>query len=571
MFLVSLLHPTKNRNTIINSIMSEEWKVLAQKGRDIRDKSMAEVEKFFPANGSKHLDALPDPLPLNVTGLPKEYLSAHDFEIVETDPVVLLKAIASKKYTALEVASAYMHASVLAQRVLNCVTEFLPEMAFNTAVSLDKYLEEHGKTVGPLHGLPISMKDKLDFAGRANNFALTALVDNVVEKDCAIVEILREKGAVYYQRTTQPQFLKHVECDSNIYGYTLNPFNTTLTCGGSSGGEAASAGFHSSCVGIGTDKGGSIRAPAGMQGLYGFKPTSGRLPIADTFNPLGGDSIKSTIGPIGRTLEITQLLTKLIVDSKPWIKRRELAAIPWSVEPLEGKQTIRVGIMESDGLINPQPPVKRAIEEVRSKLESIGSIDSIEIEVVSFQPHKHDVAAGISARLFFEDGGETDLELLEKVGEPLMPLTQIIFSDRNPFKPKKMEVRELWALTKKQFHYSEDYNQYWIKSGIDVLVCPLLPGPPQPHNTSVSLAYTAHWSFLDYPGISFPVTSVDQEKDLPYTDYQPKGLIDESYLKRYKPEVYKDAPVALQLVAQRNEDEKLLECMALIEKALRIE
>lgn len=552
--------------------MSEEpqWKALAQKGRDIRDKSMAEVDKFFPANGSKHLDALPDPLPLNVTGISKEYLSAHDFEIVETDPVVLLKAIASRKYTAVEVASAYMHASVLAQRVLNCVTEFLPEMAYNTAVSLDKYMEENGKTIGPLHGLPVSMKDKLDFAGRPNNYGITALVDNITEKDSAIVEILRDSGAVYYQRTTQPQFLMHVECDNNIYGYTLNPFNTKLTCGGSSGGEGASGGFHSSCIGIGTDIGGSIRAPAAMQGTYGFKPTSGRLPSNDTFNPLeGSQSIEATIGPMGRTLEITTLVTKLIVDSKPWIKRRELAPIPWNLEPLEGRKKIRVGVMQSDGIVTPQPPVKRAIEEVTSKLKSTAAIDGIEIEVVPFEPFQHDVAMAIAANLFFEDGGETDMELVNKVGEPLMPLSQLLFSDMNPLKPKKLDIRELWDLNVKKGQYSDAYNLYWMKSGIDVLVCPVLPGPPQPHDTSVSVAYTAHWNFLDYPGISFPVTVVDQEKDIPYTDYTPTNMVDASFFERYQPEIYKDAPVSLQLVAQRNEDEKLLECMAIIEKALK--
>lgn len=550
--------------------MSEEWKVLAKKACDIRDNSMAEVEKFFPANGSKHLDALPDPLPLNVTGIPKQYLSAHDFEIIETDPMELLKALATRKYTALEVASAYMHASVLSQRVINCITEFLPEMAYNTAVALDKYMEEHGKPIGPLHGLPMSMKDKLNFAGRNNNYAVTSLVDNVVEKDCAVVEILRDLGCVYYQRTTQPQFLMHVECDSNVYGYTNNPYNTTLTCGGSSGGEGAAAGFHSACIGIGTDIGGSVRAPAGMQGIYGFKPTVGRLPTADSFNPTAGaQSIKATIGPMGRTLEITTFVTKLIIDSKPWIKRRELSAMPWVADPLEGKKKIRIGVMKSDNVVNPQPPVKRAIEEVSAKLKAAGSVDGIEIEVVDFEPYQHDRALAIASNLFFEDGGARDMELVDKVGEPLMPLSQLLFSSMNPLKPKKLEIQELWDLNKEKAKYTDDYNEHWLKSGIDVLLCPLLPGPPQPHNTSVSVGYTAQWNFLDQPGISFPATFVDQEKDVPYTDYKPKGAVDESFLQRYKPEVYKDAPVSLQLVAARNEDEKLLECMRIVEGALK--
>lgn len=565
--------------------MSEEpkWKALAQKGRDIRDNSMAEVETYFPANGSKHLDDLPDPMPLNVTGLPKKYLSAHDYEIVETDPMVLLKAIASKQYTALEVASAYMHASVLGQRVVNCVTEFLPKMAFDQATYLDKHLEETGKTVGPLHGLPISMKDMLDFAGRPNNYSITALVDNIRENDSAIVEILRENGAVFYQRTTQPQFLMHIECDNNIYGYTNNPFNTSLTCGGSSGGEGASGGFHSSCVGFGTDIGGSVRCPAAMQGLYGFKPTVGRLPMADCFNPLGGsEAIYPTVGPLGRTLEISKFVTKTIIDSKPWIKRRELAPILWNPEPLEGKKKIIVGIEITDGIVDPQPPIKRAIQEVTDKLKSVGSIDGIEIEVVSFETYEHSGGYEIISALYFEDGGKSDLDLVASVGEPLMPLSAMMFGkdgeEANDVTMLTNDVTmltipELWALNVRKDKYRATYNKVWQKAGIDVLICPILAGPAQPHDTSISVAYSAIWNLLDYPAVTFPVTTVDQEKDVRKDDgtvFKPNNSIDKSYYERYKPELYKDAPVALQLVAQRNEDEKLLECMSLIEKALKL-
>lgn len=548
-----------------------EWKALAQKGRDIRDKSMEEVEKYFPANGSKHLDPLPEPLPLNVTGLPKLYLSAHDYEIIETDPMILLEALATKKYTALEVASAYMHASVLGQRAVNCVTEFLPEIAYNQALYLDKYLEENGKTVGPLHGLPVSMKDMIDFAGRPNNYALTALVDNIRDNDAVIVEILRDAGAVFYQRTTQPQYLMHIECDNNIYGYTTNPFNTNLTCGGSSGGEGASGGFHSSCIGIGTDIGGSIRGPAGMQGLYGFKPTTNRIPNDDCYclTP-GAASIAASTGPMGRTLEITNFVAKLIIDAKPWIKARELSATPWDLNPLEGKKKIRVGVLTNDGLVKPQPPVVRALQEVTDKLKAIGSVDGIEIELVAFEPYKHEVAIELGSYLYFEDGGEANFEVIERVGEPLMPLSAMIFSDQNPTKPKKLTIAELWDLNHQKEEYKAEYNKYWQKTGIDALICPLLPGPPQPHDTNFSVNYTAIWNIIDYPGISFPVTTVDQEKDVPVAPHDFADMIDGSYYERYNPEIYRDAPVPLQLVTQRSEDEKLLACMALIDKALKL-
>lgn len=576
----------QNQEQNQEQVQEPKWKALVQKARDIRDNSQAEVEKFFPANRSKHLDPLPEPLPLNVTGLPKLYLSTHDYDIIETDPIVLLNAIAARKYTALEVASAYIHAAVLAQRAINNVTEFLPQLAYEQAVFLDKYIEEHGKPIGPLHGLPISLKDKIDLAGRANNFALAALVNNIREKDAVVADILRENGAVFYQRTTQPQFLMHIETDSIVYGYTLNPFNTSLTCGGSSGGEGAAGGFHSSSIGIGTDIGGSVRAPAGMQGLYGLKPTAARIPISDTFAAARGfESILSSAGPLGRTLEITKLVTKVIIESKPWIRRRELAAIPWNANPLGGggggqnnenkKTKIRIGVLSHDGIITPQPPVKRALREVTEKLQSIGSIDGIEIEVVPFEPYQHSKHIALAGQLLFSDGGKSTLEYLTRVDEPLLPLSAIIFGAQNPNPAKELTVTELWALNVEKEKYRVAYNDYWQETGIDVLISPLLPGPPQPHDTSYNVSYTLIWNLLDYPGISFPVTTVDQEKDTSEgvdgygKDFKPLDFLDGLYYERYKPEVYRDAPVALQLVAQRNEDEALFEYLEIIEKVLK--
>lgn len=550
--------------------MSSEpkWKILAQKARDIRDKSMAEVDQYFPANGSKYTDPLPDPLPLNVTGLPEKYLSPHEYHIIETDPMVLLHAIERRTYTALEVASAYMHASVLAQRAVNCVTEFLPKLAYDQAVYLDKYIQENGRTVGPLHGLPISLKDVLDLQGRANNFGTTALVENIREQDCALVEILRENGAVFYQRTTQPQFLLHLECDNNIYGYTVNPFNTSLATGGSSGGEGASAGFHSSCVGVGTDFAGSTRVPASFQGQFGLKPTIGRLPCDDCYNLLeGSEGVHFTVGVMGRTLDIVKYLTKVIIDSKPWIKRRELVATPWNKHPLENKRKITIGVLNSDGIAKPQPPVTRAIKEIADKLISSGTIRGIEIDVVPFEPCKHDQAMEIIMNLYHEQGGIPQRKLADSVGEPMMPLSDVFLNKDNPI-GRECSVPDLWKYNAMKRQYRAEYNKYWLRSGIDVLICPVHPGPAQPHNSTTSFTYTTQWTVLDYPCIAFPVTVVDQEKDVPETNYKPCGEVDSLYYHRYRPEVYKGAPVGLQLVAQRNEDEKLLECMTLIDKAL---
>lgn len=551
-----------------------KWKELSAKACAHRDATMAQVEKYFPCPEglvSKHLDALPEPLPLNVTGLPKLYLHPEDYEIIETDPMVLLEEIATKKYSSMRVAAAFMRASVLGQRVLNCVTEFLPEMAFEQATFLDNYLKETGKTIGPLHGLPVSLKDFLALKGHYNNYSLTALVDNVTDHTSYIITVLKDAGAVFYQRTTQPQFLMSMECHSNTYGRTVNPFNRNLACGGSSGGEAASLGFHSSVVGLGTDIGGSIRGPAAMEGLYGFKPTSHRLPNFDFYSPISGaKSIPSAVGPMSRSLPLAELIVEVIFAAEPWKKFRELNTGLWITKQtaldIKTKKKLVIGVLSHDGVVSPQPPVQRALKEVTEKLKAVGSIDGVELEVVPFQPYKHDLGWELVSSLYFEDGNEYKIGLCESVGEPLLPLSLECLKHN----VKNLTIHELWALNTKKNAYQYAYNEHWTASGIDVLLCPTLPGPPQPHEENLWWGYTAQWNLLDYPGFTFPTTFVDQEKDLPIEGYKPTSEIDGFYYTNYKPEKFVDAPVALQLVAPRNEDEKVFEGLKIIEKALNI-
>lgn len=543
-----------------------QWQINAEKYAAYRDASMAEIEKFFPSpEDSKHLADLPETLPLNVIPLKKKFLAPADLEIVEKDPIVLLAEIKEKKYSAVRVAGAYLRTAVLAQRLLNNVTEFLPKEAFEQATFLDKYLEENGEVVGPLHGLPVSLKDHVALAGKRNSFMFTALVDNVTDHTSLIAEILKDAGAVFYQRTTQPQFLMHLESSSPLHGITSNPYNTSLTCGGSSGGEGAALGFGSSCVGLGTDIGGSIRGPASMQGVYGMKGSVGRLPVNDVFAAGGsGDSILGTIGPMGRTRDICELLFQVIVGAKPWIGRPELTTKPWLPGvALKDKKKVKIGIMHSDGVVNPQPPVARALREVESKLKAATGSD-VELEVVEFEPKNQDDAWRIISSLYFEDGGAGKLGLLASAEEPVMELSKWIMTE-NP-NVRSLDLKTLWELNAEKHAYRDAYNKHWTDSGIDFLITPAGPGAAQPHGTTKYWGYTSQWNLLDYPGITFPVTFVDADKDKGYAEgYEPISETDKLYFERYSPEKYEGAPIALQLVTRRFHEEDTFDYLKLVE------
>ena len=160
----------------------------------------------------------------------------------------------------------------------NCVTELLPERALERARTLDDFYKQHGKPVGPLHGLPISVKEHIAMKGLSWSAGFAAWYDRLAEEDATLLKLLWRAGCVFYARTTEPQLLMHLETSSNLYGTTVNPYNRTLTAGGSSGGESALLALRGSCLGIGTDIGGSVRSPAANCGIYSLRCTTHRIP-----------------------------------------------------------------------------------------------------------------------------------------------------------------------------------------------------------------------------------------------------------------------------------------------------
>ncbi|CAF4330831.1 unnamed protein product, partial [Rotaria sordida] len=174
----------------------------------------------------------------------------------------LVTKLAQGQLTAQQVIKAYLKRAGIAHQLTNCATEFLEKEALDRAKYLDEEFKKRGGPIGPLHGLPISLKDMVTMKGRRLSSGWIKWIDRIGEDDTLIVKILYEAGAIFYVRTTEPQSLMHLECSGPIHGTTLNPFNRNLTSGGSSGGEGALLGLKASPMGIGTDIGGSIRSPA---------------------------------------------------------------------------------------------------------------------------------------------------------------------------------------------------------------------------------------------------------------------------------------------------------------------
>ncbi len=193
------------------------------------------------------------------------------------------------------------------------------------------------------------------------------------------------------------------ETVNNIIGYTWNPKNRNLASGGSSGGEGALIGLKGSPVGFGTDIGGSIRIPAAFNGLYGIRPSSGRIPYEGAANSMDGqNSILSVIGPLGTSVGALRLVIKAVLSQQPWLYDPLVAEIPWRDEQEQavldiikssGGGQLAFGVLRHDGSIQPQPPVRRAVEIVVKTIEKLGH------KVIEWNPPSHARGLKIAVRL----------------------------------------------------------------------------------------------------------------------------------------------------------------------------
>ncbi|KAI5923588.1 acetamidase [Camillea tinctor] len=544
------------------------WQEVAADRQRHRDATIAQLEPPLPELSASEI-------PLNTIALPKKILSEGELTITDTTLENLIEKLASGHWTSTAVIKVFMRRAGLAQKLTNCVTELLPERALKRAEELDAYIATNKKPVGPLHGVPISVKEHVGIADCDLNAGFVGWVGTVAKEDSHILQCLWDAGAVLYVRTTQPQTLMQIETSSNLYGTTVNPYNTSLTPGGSSGGEGALLGLRGSLLGIGTDIGGSIRSPAANNGVFGFKPTSLRLPVRGwTATMAGAEHVIAAIGPMSTSLAGLKLFTQAVLDREPWLREPTLIPIPWREEEArrayEGRR-VRVGVMVDDGVVMPHPPVKRAMAGVVEKLRK-----SPNVEVVEWKPWDHDRAWSIIASLYFCDGGADELAAINTSGEPLRPLSHWILKE-NPH-VRRHTIESLWAANLERDAYRTGYAERW---DIDVLLCPVGPGAAPKLETSRYWGYTAQWNLLDYPAVVFPTrdcVSVDKDGDEGSEHayplgYSPRGESDKynyELWREHGAEGYKDAPISLQLVGGRYQDEKLLRALEILMDAAEL-
>ncbi|CAF0972959.1 unnamed protein product, partial [Didymodactylos carnosus] len=314
---------------------SMTWEETAEKKR----KALASL---IPEKWRISASQLPSDSQRSVISFPETSGLLSDEELAITQLMVeeLATKIASGEYTAVQVCQAYCHRATIAHQLVNCLVEIFFDAALERAKELDEYVKKNGRTVGPLHGVPVSLKDQFRVKGMESSIGYVSWLGKVDKEDSVITECLRRAGAVLYVKTSVPQTLMCGETVNNIFGRTLNPYNRLLSCGGSSGGEGVLIALHGSPMGVGTDIGGSIRLPAGFNNLWGLKPSHGRMPYAKLANSMEGqETVPSVCGPLARTSRDLAYFLRSILEQEPWKYDPKVIEIPWRESTYEQGKT----------------------------------------------------------------------------------------------------------------------------------------------------------------------------------------------------------------------------------------
>lgn len=202
-----------------------------------------------------------------------------------------------------------------------------------------------------------------------------------------IVAELLSLGAVLYCKTSLPQTLLLGETKNNIIGQTLNPNNQNLSCGGSSGGEGALQALRGSTLGVGTDIGGSVRIPASFNGVFSIKPTPERISYRDVANNNPGENTyRSTVGFLSTSIDGIRLIFESVLSTQPWLRDPAVVPIPFRQDAVDsylsranvdgnaknGGNPLKFGILWTDGVVGPQPPVVRGLHMVADAVKKAG-------------------------------------------------------------------------------------------------------------------------------------------------------------------------------------------------------
>jgi amidase len=298
-------------------------------------------------------------------------LEAQASSVCFMSAVEMARLIRTKKMSAREALQVHLKQIERVNPKVNAIVTLTPEMAATDAAKADE-MQARNSTLGPLHGLPVAHKDLLETRGIRTTFGSPLYKDNIPTEDDLVVERMRRAGAIIIGKTNTPEFGAGSQTFNKVFGVTLNPYDLTTTCGGSSGGAAVALACGLVPVATGSDTGGSLRNPAAFCNVVGFRPSIGRVP-----NPKAAFawSTLSTSGCLGRSVADLAFALSTIAgpDSRAPLSINEPGAR--FARPLgRSFKGVRVAWFKNLGGVPFDPRVRAVVDAHRTTFESLGCI-----------------------------------------------------------------------------------------------------------------------------------------------------------------------------------------------------
>lgn len=403
-------------------------------------------------------------------------------------------AIRQKRVSALAVVEAHLARIEMVNPRLNALVSIGGEAACDTARQLDAKLAKGGE-IGPLGGVPMSIKDTIEAAGLPCTGGTLGRRTFVPAEDATVVARLRAAGAVLLGKGNTPEFACAFETDNLVTGRTDNPYDASRTPGGSTGGDAAIIAAGGTVFAMGTDSGGSIRLPAHYCGLAALKPTMNRTPRTGAFPyPMGLRMPLSSLSPIARNVDDLIAVLPIVSgpDGRDFAVPDAVLRDPNAVSP----SGLRIAYLVDDGVTRVSAETEQAVREAAAALAAAGAI------LVEARPPGIEDTYPLWASLF-GDGGAGLKALLKNVGSergsPLLErsLTTI-------FAARVSTAAEVYAIAVR-------WDQYRLRMqgflrGYDALLTPACAFPAPPHGSTfdadrlAGCSYTMLHNLTGWPG-----------------------------------------------------------------------
>jgi Asp-tRNA(Asn)/Glu-tRNA(Gln) amidotransferase A subunit family amidase len=351
----------------------------------------------------------------------------------------------------------------------------------------------HGDKIGPLHGVPVSIKSSMEVEGMRCESGTKLRAGFVATQDAPLVSRLRRAGAIILGTTNTPELLMAWETDNLLYGRTNNPWDLSRTPGGSSGGEAAAIASGCSAGGVGSDGGGSIRVPAHFSGICGLKLTPGRIPATGHFpTSIGPFALLGVVGPMGRTIEDLKVLFEVMQgpdDGDP-----SSAPVPVRWPQRDDLKKFRIGYFEDDGRTPVTAETRAAVRTAAEALTRAG------FRVEPFRPEGLEQAQRLWWQFFGIAGGML-----------LGPMTKGREADLSPM----LKQFSSWVAAEPS-HTGQTLLDTWIKRDVlrmeffsqmreyPILLCPVAAVPAFRHGErswnidGQIVEYLDAWSYAEW-------------------------------------------------------------------------